>query len=924
MWRRGGKRLQAAGDTARTCAGRALSLGTTFPHLPLPAIVHTTEQLNAALAGRYVIERLVGEGGMATVYLARDLKHDRLVALKVLKPELGAVLGVERFLAEIKVTANLQHPNLLPLFDSGAADGLLFYVMPFVEGESLRARLDREKQLPIEEAVRLALAVASALDYAHRHGVIHRDLKPENILLHDGQPVIADFGIALAVSNAGGARVTQTGLSLGTPQYMSPEQASGDRAIDARSDIYSLAAVTYEMIAGEAPHTGTTAQAIMAKLMTAEPAPLSTLRKSAPVHVEAAVERALSKLPADRFTSAREFADALEGRGFTLASGGRMPRASAAPARSIVRDRLVIGLAAVTVGALAVASYALRASKAEVVPGATVRFPIVMPAANFGGSVAAWTQLAVSADGRTIAFIGYAENGTTRVYIRGVDELEPRPIAGTEGAQSPVFSPDGQWIAYWANGSLYKMAVGGGTAVPITALQAPSGISWGRGGLIAASINNTLVTIPATGGEPRLLATPDSTAGEVYFTSPLFLSDGETVLFAGQGAGGFARVRIVAVSVKTKKVTRLDLLGLSPLGVVDGTLVYMTASNALNGVAFDSRALKTVGDPSPLGANAIVRPNGAADAAVSSTGTLVFLSSATTAQVGLVDLNGKFTPILDEPRPYFYPRYSPDGKRIALTIGTGARSDVWVHDIASKTNTRMTSEGTINERVEWAPDGTRVLYRSDRGKRSAIWWQVTDLSSPATPLLANDAEDYFEGVLSSDGKILAYQFDNSGSNQADLYYRAVSGDTTRKAVSLTASVENQPRISPDGKWISFLTDASGAPQVVVQPFPGPGGQVQVSPAGGSEAVWGKDGKHLYYRDGRQFVAVAYTTSPTFAVTSRTNLFVDEFVFAQSPHADYDVAPDGQHFLVVKSAEASKMVVAYNWGAEMKARLAGRK
>ncbi|MDA1081806.1 MAG: serine/threonine-protein kinase [Gemmatimonadetes bacterium] len=207
---------------------------------PPPEIVHTTEQLNTALAGRYVIDRLVGEGGMATVYLARDIKHDRQVALKVLKPELGAVLGVERFLAEIKVTANLQHPNLLPLFDSGEAGGLLFYVMPFVEGESLRAKLDREKQLPIDEAVRLALAIASALDYAHRQGVIHRDLKPENILLHDGQPVIADFGIALAVSNAGGARVTQTGLSLGTPQYMSPEQAAGDRAIDARSDIYSL------------------------------------------------------------------------------------------------------------------------------------------------------------------------------------------------------------------------------------------------------------------------------------------------------------------------------------------------------------------------------------------------------------------------------------------------------------------------------------------------------------------------------------------------------------------------------------------------------------------------------------------------------------------------------------------------------------
>ena len=202
-----------------------------------------TDQLNVALAGRYRIEREVGVGGMATVYSARDIKHDRRVALKVLKPELGAVLGTERFLAEIRVTANLQHPNLLPLFDSGEADGLLFYAMPFVEGETLRSWLAREKQLPVDEAVRLAVSVAGALDYAHRRGVIHRDLKPENILLHEGQPLVADFGIALAVSNAGGNRITQTGLSLGTPQYMSPEQATGDRQIDARTDVYSLASV---------------------------------------------------------------------------------------------------------------------------------------------------------------------------------------------------------------------------------------------------------------------------------------------------------------------------------------------------------------------------------------------------------------------------------------------------------------------------------------------------------------------------------------------------------------------------------------------------------------------------------------------------------------------------------------------------------
>src|SRR5678810_247332 len=271
------------------------------------------EQLSNSLRDRYRIEREIGSGGMATVYLAHDVRHERFVALKVLNPELGAVLGVERFLAEIRVTAHLQHPNLLPLFDSGEANGLLFYVMPFVEGESLRARLAHEKHLPIAEAVHIAISAAGALDYAHAHGVVHRDLKPENILLQAGQPLVADFGIALAVSNAGGARITQTGLSLGTPQYMSPEQATGDRTIDGRTDIYSLGAVLYEMLTGEPPHTGTSAQSIIAKLMTEDVRPITVLRRTVPVHVDAAVRHGLEKLPADRFATAGDFALALTG-----------------------------------------------------------------------------------------------------------------------------------------------------------------------------------------------------------------------------------------------------------------------------------------------------------------------------------------------------------------------------------------------------------------------------------------------------------------------------------------------------------------------------------------------------------------------------------------------------------------------------------
>ena len=268
-------------------------------------------RITAALADRYPIEREIGRGGMATVYLARDPRHHRSVAIKVLSQDVAAMLGPDRFLREIELAARLNHPHILPLYDSGEVDGMLFYVMPFIEGESLRAKLDRDKQLPIDEAVQLIRKVAAALDYAHRHGVVHRDIKPENILLHEGEPLVADFGIALAVSEAGADRLTGTGLTVGTPYYMSPEQATGDRQLDARSDIYSLGCVLFEMLAGETPHTGSSAQVVLARILTESPRELRKLRASVSPYLESVVGKSLSRLPADRFLTASSFAEAL-------------------------------------------------------------------------------------------------------------------------------------------------------------------------------------------------------------------------------------------------------------------------------------------------------------------------------------------------------------------------------------------------------------------------------------------------------------------------------------------------------------------------------------------------------------------------------------------------------------------------------------
>jgi serine/threonine-protein kinase len=417
----------------------------TDPSTPL-------EQLRAALAGRYRVERELGEGGMATVYLAHDLKHDRQVALKVLKPELAAALGAQRFLKEIQVTANLQHPHILPLYDSGSADGALYYVMPLVRGESLRDRLAREKLLPLDETIRIVRQVAGALDFAHRQGIIHRDIKPENILLHDGEALLSDFGIALALTESGGGRLTATGLSIGTVQYMSPEQATGERDLDARSDVYSLGAVTYEMLAGEPPVTGPTPRAMIAKLMTERPTSLRVVRDTVPPSLDDAVMRALAKAPADRFSSAREFADALTAPELPAVHGTAARRipSSAATRRNLTIAIATLGVLGV-VGAYAVARNGMsRRSTARPLGADTpaiIRSIAVLPLDNYSGdstqeyfaegmtdeltaALATISQLRVTSRGSAMQFQGKGRPSTPVIAkTLGVDAVVEGSVA---------------------------------------------------------------------------------------------------------------------------------------------------------------------------------------------------------------------------------------------------------------------------------------------------------------------------------------------------------------------------------------------------------------------------------------------------------------------------------------------------------------
>src|SRR5437868_7552355 len=871
------------------------------------------DQLLHALADRYAIEREIGAGGMATVYLARDLKHDRRVALKVLDPELAAVMGVERFLSEIRVTAHLQHPNLLPLFDSGeTASGSLFYVMPYVEGETLRQRLDREKQLPVDEAVRITTAIASALDYAHRHHVIHRDLKPENVLFQEGQPLVADFGIALAVSQAGGHRITQTGLSLGTPAYMSPEQATGDRAIDGRTDIYSLGAILYEMLTGEPPHTGTTAQAIIARVLTEKPRAVRTVRPAVPLHVESAVEVALEKLPADRWETAGAFCDALTGKTTT----GLPSDISAG--RSRTRELLApTSLALATFGLVAATFAVLEWRAARRAEDATIiRFEVPLT----GGDRSALSPApAISPDGNTIAYYGHLPNGQPTVFLRALGELSPRPLSGTESAVQASFSPDGQSLAFFSLGMLRKLHIATGSIRTLAAINLPEGVDWGRDDKIVVAVDNRLVTVPASGGPARPLTQLDTANGEQSQRGPHILADDESVIFYSW-RGSIEASRIGVASLLTGATRYLDIAG-APVGVVAGLLVYSVPSEALFAVPFDVRHARVTGTPIRLSDSVPVVGNGLGRAAVSRSGSLLYASGSALGELVLVDPQGKGETVIGAPKAYSFPRFSPDGKRIAVSIGSTGSIDVWIYDIASKTPTRLTNQGSRNDRAEWTSDGKRVLYSSvGRRNLTALWMQNADLSGEPELLEGRRSEQLLEGIISPDGKTLVFR-STSVDHPHDIWYRQLIGDTARKTFVSAPSSEYAPRLSPNGKWLAYGSNQDGSSQVYVQPFPPTGARYQLTDAGGTTPVWSPDGRRIYYVNGDKIFAATVQTTPEFAVLSRELVLLAQGYNLSSPvHAPYDVAHDGKHLLLLRPTRGNNaLVVVHNWKTELQRR-----
>ena len=825
------------------------------------------------LSSRYRIERELGAGGMATVYLAEDLRHQRKVALKVVHAEIAALLGTDRFLAEITTTATLQHPGIVPLFDSGAADGIVFYVMPYVRGESLRARLDREGQLPVDDAIRIAASVAGALDYAHRQGIIHRDIKPENILLQDGHPLVADFGIALAVTKAGGARLTQTGLSLGTPQYMSPEQAAAERTLDARTDIYSLGVVCYEMIAGEPPFSAPTTQGVIAKLLGEEARPLSSLRRSVSTALEAVVHKALEKLPADRWSSASGLADALT-------------HADATPTtrRASRQDWRSAGvLAGVLLFGLVVGAFAYRNVSARIAPSAVVAAPIRHLAIELPDSspflptvdehAAPRTGIAISPNGSVVAYVG-RRGGTTALHLARLVDGTITPLDGTEGARLPAFSPDGRWLAFIARGEVRKIPVDGGAVVRLGPTEAPTGLFWmSNERLLISRSSIGPATLPAAGGRVEAL-------GDRFMASSFVHTQ---LLPGGKLLGATAYGDLATISIETGALRFIAsgdslsnapedfghaLRGRNPHYLSTGHLLYASGSS-LMAVPFDLRTLRTAGKPTPL-ADDVRTEGGPGDSqfAVSDEGTLVYAPGRDGSNGSLVWVDqhgglGDTVPVRAGSLLAF--RVSRDGQKLAMIERMpNGTAETRVVNLVRRVEDRARLEGEFAV-MAWAGNGRALLgsYTPDTaGSRccgivsaelDATTLELRPTASPSGYYLTNTFDESPDGSLQC---IEAFRTSGPsaralGELAETLLLRPVDNRAAPRV--LVAGIQGDCTFSPDGKWIAY-TNRDGL-FVTAARLDSTVRTIKLVPGATTQTRWLPNGTGIVYRIGRALLTV---------------------------------------------------------------------
>jgi Tol biopolymer transport system component/predicted Ser/Thr protein kinase len=891
--------------------------------------------------GPYEILTAIGAGGMGEVYKARDTRLDRIVAIKVLPTHLADRSELrERFDREAKTIASLNHPHICTLHDIGQQDGIDYLVMEYLEGETLAQRLQKSP-LPVEQVLQYAIEIADALDKAHRKGVTHRDLKPGNIMLTKSGTKLLDFGLAklkqeVAPANAQLSQLptandplTAQGTIVGTLQYMAPEQLEG-KEVDARTDIFAFGTVVYEMATGKKAFEGKSQASLMVAILEREPPAMSSLQPMTPPALDRVVKKCLAKEPERRWQAASDVCDELK----WIAEGGSQVTLAPATAmqglRTLGRRALVLSLGTLLLGAAisGLAIWNLKPSPA-LPPQPVSRLVITLPPGQQLAGLDSGPAVALSSDGTHLAYVA-RQSGTQQLYLRAMDSLEARPIPSTEGAVNPFFSPDGQWVGFFAGGKMKKVSVSGGAALTLGDASGPRGASWGSQGVIAFAPQNVsdLRQVPDAGGTPQPLTRLEK--GEASHRWPDFLPGGKAVLFAASGnTSSWNNAQVAVQSVGTGERRNLIQGATQPRYAPSRHMVYAQAGS-LMAVPFDPQQLAATGAAVPVVEGVLQSPlTGAAQYSFSSTGSLVYVPGGvqgTQLRLVWVSRNGAEQPVAAPAHAYLNPRLSPDGRRVAVGI-TEQEAQLWLYDLSRETLTRLTFEGYTNLYPAWTPDGKRIAFSSNKEGPLNLFWQLADGSGGLERLTTSDYNQT-PNFWSPDGQLLAFHEVNP-TTQRDIWVLRM-GDPSpgsgqvRKAQPFlrTPFNESASRFSPDGRWLAYVSDESGRFEVYVQPYPGPGGKWQISTEGGTEPVWNPNGRELFYRSGGKMMAVDIATQPGFAVGKPRMLFEGQYAPTPATAPNYDVTPDGQRFLMLKPSEQEQAAptqinVVLNWFEELK-------
>jgi serine/threonine-protein kinase len=882
--------------------------------------------------GHYRIVEQIGAGGMGVVYKATDTKLHRSVALKVVRPELLQDDGRKRLEREARALASLNHPRVAAIHGLEESGDVSFLVLEYVPGPTLADRLKRGA-LPVRDAMGIARQMAEALEAAHARGIMHRDLKPANIkITDDGQVKVLDFGLAKSLdrpheidSDAGVtiSAMTKEMLIVGTAGYMSPEQACGKR-VDTRTDIWAFGCILYEMLAGQTAFRGDTLGEIMAATIEREP-DWQALPAATPPTIVSLLRRCLRKDPQSRL---RDIGDARIELDEALSDS-----APVVPVSSGVSRRTMIGtLAGAAIGAAA-AGIAIRRYRGAV-PRSLTRFAIAMPEGEPLVTAFA-SRLSIAPDGSRIAFIT-RQGAPSRVYLHAVSDLESKLLKDLNSGYS-FFSPDSRWLGYFtANpSSMRKMALSGGAPVtifPRPAATGNSGATWADDDTIyfVSEIPGGLMSVPASGGEPKEIRKIDAPQGETTLKYPCALPGGRTVLYTvgTNSSESFDDAHIAALSIRTGQTKVLVEGGTQPRYSPSGHLVY-ARSGALLAVPFDPDRLEVSGQPATVLEGVLMSRNtGVANFDISATGDLVYvpgICEGGARTLHWVNRDGHPEKLPLPARSYLHPRISPDSRKLAIEI-EGSHHDCYVYDFASGVLSNITADG-VSHWPLWSADGRTIGYRAGTMGHFSIWQVLADRSRPPEQVRATgftqNAESY-----SPDGRFIAYTAAEPNA-PAKVVTVALDGDRKPERLDNSKYAEGSPKFSPDGRWLAYCSNESGKPEVYVQAFPGPGPKTQVSNDGGTDPVWKRSGGELFYRNGDSMMAVRVSTASGFTASRPLELWRGHYSHGMSAScgppgfssSNYDVTADGQRFLMIKdddqdSATSKQIIVVQGWADEV--------